>query len=476
MTFETVIWLEVHLKLNSPEKLFCACPNIQNDEELKPNTHVCPVCTWQPWALPVLGKRALEKAIHLGLVLDCDIAPRSSFDRKAYFYPDLPMGYQITQQEAPTCIDGEVSFYVDKEYTQRKNVRIRDAHIETDTGKSTRVWDTVMLDYNRAGTPLVEIVTQPDFRSDEEVIAFLKELQKRAQYNDISDAELENGQMRVDVNISLRLVWTKEYGMRTELKNMNSWSAISRAIESEVQRQTEVLNWWWEIDQETRMWDDSEKVSRVMRSKEDAMDYRYMPEPDLPVLEVSEMLVDEVRREWIVIVADRIRKYKDEYSFNKEYINGLIADVAMNKRFEDAVEAGFDPKLIATSLVWPIARELNDKQGSVDVLKFGYESFVDFLQFQGDGLLTWQQAKTVIKDMIETGEGVQAIIDRHGFKAVSDDDIKWRINEILDEKPELREQLASWDMKPLGFITGQVMKKSGGSADPKKVKELIMGS
>lgn len=475
MPFETVIWLEIHLKLNSPEKLFCACPNIQNDDELQPNTHVCPVCTWQPGALPVLWKQALEKAIHLGLVLNCTIASKSSFDRKSYFYPDLPMGYQITQQEAPTCIDGEVSFYVDKEYTQRKTVRIRDAHIETDTGKSTRIGEKVMIDYNRAWTPLVEIVTQPDFGSDEEVIAFLKELQKRAQYNRISDAELENWQMRVDVNISLKPEWSETYGTRTELKNMNSWSAISRAIDSEVERQTTILEAWWSIDQETRTWDDVEKISRVMRSKEDAMDYRYMPEPDLPILEINETLVHAIRNQWIHRMVDCIKTYKETYNFNKEYINGLIADSAVNKRFEDAVSSGYDAKLVATTLVWPIARELNDKQGSIDILQFGYNTFLQFLQFQVEWRITGQQAKTVIKEMIATWDDVQAIIDRYGFKQVSDEDIAGWIEEILDEKLELREQLASWDMKPLGFITGQVMKKSAGSADPKKVKELILG-
>lgn len=415
------------------------------------------------------------KAIQLWLVLDCDIAPRSTFDRKSYFYPDQPLGFQITQQEAPTCIDGEVSFYIDKEFTQLKSVEIRDAHIETDTGKSTRVWEKVLLDYNRAWTPLVEIVTQPDFRNSEEVIAFLKELQRRAQFNHISDAQLENWQMRVDINISIRPVGQQEYGQRVEMKNMNSWSAITRAIDVEVAMQVEILENKWVVDQETKMWDDSTKTSRVMRSKEDAMDYRYMPEPDLPALNINETLIDDIRSKWICIVTDLITKYKKEYEFNKEYINGLIADVSVNQWFTDAVTAWYTPKLVATTLVWPIARELNDKQASIEVLKFKYSSFINYLEAQNSWTITAQQAKTVIKEMIETWDEVQTIIDRHGFKPVTDDEIKAWIEELLTQKPELREQLAAGDMKPLGFITGQVMKKSGGSADAKKVKEIIMG-
>lgn len=475
MPFETVIWLEVHLKLNSPNKLFCQCSNIQEFDELTPNTNICPVCTGQPGALPVLSREPLLKAIHLGLALDCHIAPRSSFDRKSYFYPDLPLGYQITQQEAPTCVDGEVHFYVDKEYSKMEVVRIRDAHIETDTGKSTREGQKVMLDYNRAGTPLVEIVTHPDFTCTEGVVAFLKELQRRAQYNKISDAELENGQMRVDVNISLKPVGETRLGTRVEMKNMNSFSAIVRAIESEVERQAALLDNGGCVDQETRMRDDASKTAVVMRSKEDAMDYRYMPEPDLPELDIHPDMVDDVRRGGVVVVTDMIIRYKEEYNFNKEYINGLITDVSVNKRFEDAVAAGYDPKLVATTLVWPIARELNDKQASVEALQFGYDAFIMFVESQVSGSITGQQAKTVIKEMIQTWDSVQAIIDRHGFKPVTDDEIKAWIEELLTEKPELREQLAAGDMKPLGFITGQVMKKSGGSADAKKVKELVMG-
>lgn len=476
MSYETVIWLEIHLKLNSPNKLFCQCSNEQNFDNLEPNSNICPVCTWQPGALPVLSKEPLMKAIQLWLVLDCAIAPRSTFDRKSYFYPDQPLGFQITQQEAPTCIDGEVSFYVDKEFTELKTVAIRDAHIETDTGKSTRVWEKVLLDFNRAWTPLVEIVTQPDFRNSEEVIAFLKELQRRAQFNHLSDAQLESWQMRVDVNISVRPEWQQEYGQRVEMKNMNSWSAITRAIEVEVASQIEILENGWTVGQETKMWDDATKTSRVMRSKEDAMDYRYMPEPDLPALDVSEALIADIRTLWVCNVTNLITTYKKEYWFNKEYINALIADVSVNQWFTNAVAAGYAPKLVATTLVWPIARELNDKQISIEGLEFSYDWFVDYLEAQKSWTITAQQAKTVIKEMIANWDQVQSIIDHHGFKPVTDDEIKTWIEEILTQKPELREQLAAGDMKPLGFITGQVMKKSGGSADARKIKQLITNS
>ncbi|USN54408.1 MAG: hypothetical protein H6765_07735 [Candidatus Peribacteria bacterium] len=246
------------------------------------------------------------------------------FDRKSYFYPDLPLGYQITQQWKPTCIDGEVACWVDPEFSVQKLIRIRDAHIETDTGKSVSQDGKVWLDYNRAGSPLVEVVTHPDFRSADEVVAFLKELQRIARYNDISDADMERGQMRVDVNISLRPLGEESYRTRVEMKNMNSFSAVRRAIEWEVARQTAIYAAGQEVAQETRGWDDAKSESYVMRSKEDAMDYRYMPEPDLPPLELELHHIDALRAAGIVSPFALIQTYKETYGFNKEFINGLI--------------------------------------------------------------------------------------------------------------------------------------------------------
>lgn len=270
--------------------------------------------------------------------MHCHINEISSFDRKSYFYPDLPLGYQITQQHTPTNVDGEISFFVDKEFSQMCNVRIRDAHIETDTGKTTQEDGKVYLDYNRAGTPLVEIVTHPDFRSADDVVAFLQELQRLARYNTISDAEMEKGQMRVDVNISLREEGETTFRTRVEMKNMSSFSAVRRAIDHEVTRQTAVYANGKVVAQETRGWDDVSSTSYVMRSKEDAMDYRYMPDADLPPLDLDMSWVDGIRHLVVESPYNRIKRYKEQFAFNKEYINGLISDLAVNNYFEQCVK------------------------------------------------------------------------------------------------------------------------------------------
>lgn len=472
--YEIVIWLEIHLKVNAEKKLFCSCRNVQEFDDLESNTHICPVCTWQPWALPVLDQWCLEKAVLLWLSLNCHINERSVFDRKSYFYPDLPMWYQITQQYTPTCVDGEVTWFVDNEFTEEKSVRIRDAHIETDTGKSVREWNIVSLDYNRAGTPLVEIVTHPDFRSGDEVVSFLKELQRRARFQWVSDAEMESGQMRVDVNISLRKHWDTSFNPRVELKNMNSFSAVQRAIESEYARQAALYDNNGQPDQETRWRDDQSKTSYVMRSKEDAMDYRYMPEPDLPVLDLDLSWVDTMRAQRVQTPHERMVRYKETYGFNKEFINGLIGDVEVNQWFENAVNEWHDPKETAKWLVWPILREMNETQFVLSDLKITYEHFEQFLSLIQDGKLISSHAKIVMWEMIKYGTAPQSVIDEKWLKPVGEGDIKAWIEEVFAEKPELKEDIAAWNMKPLGFIIWQVVKKSQGSADPKMVKELII--
>lgn len=289
--------------------------------------------------------------------MQCHLNDVSTFDRKSYFYPDLPLGYQITQQWRPTCVDGEVSFYADKEFMQLKTVRIRDAHIEIDSGKTIQAClpgqdgDAVAIDFNRSGTPLVEIVTQPDFSTAEEVVAFLKELQRIARLHDLSDAEMEKGQLRCDVNISLRPEGANRLGTRVEMKNMNSFSAIQEAIQHEVLRQTDVLDMDGVVDQETRGRNDPAHMSYVMRSKEDAMDYRFMPEPDLPPLVLDGHQVDELRTQLQELPVTTVTRYRQEYGFNKEYINGLLSDIAMQEYFESCITDGYDPKLVAGRLV-----------------------------------------------------------------------------------------------------------------------------
>jgi aspartyl-tRNA(Asn)/glutamyl-tRNA(Gln) amidotransferase subunit B len=312
------------------------------------------------------------------------------------------MGYQITQQRQPTCVDGQVSFRVDKEFTVLKTVHIRDAHIETDTGKTNQFDGGVALDWNRAGTPLVEIVTQPDFSTSEEVVAFLKELQKIARLHDISDAELESGQLRCDVNISLRPAGHERLGTRVEMKNMSSWSAIAEAIHHEQIRQEQILDVGGVIDQETRGWDDANKISYVMRTKEDAMDYRFMPEPDLPAIHLDAHWIDICRAQLRELPVQTIDRYKRDYGFNKEYINGLLVSTQMQTYFESFVAQGCDAKTVATWLVGPIARRCNEEQKEVDALPFPREHLSSFFDCLATGKLTAQTGKSVIQEMIQT--------------------------------------------------------------------------
>ena len=333
------IGLEIHIKLKSINKMFCQCKNQQNFDDLLPNTNICPVCTGQPGALPTLSEEVLEKALMLGKALKCKINEISTFDRKSYFYPDLPMGYQITQLYHPTNTQGQVSFFLDN-YTNERTVHIQDAHMENDTGKMIHDGGQALLDFNRAGTPLVEIVTLPDFRSAEQVVEFLKELQRIVRYNDIADADLEKGQMRVDVNISLRKSETDPFGTRAEIKNINSFGMIKRAIEHEQARQEKLYEAGETFSQQTRGRDDTKGESYLMRSKEDALDYRYFPEPDLPPLKIDDIRRTRLKEQAITIPHNIIKQFNN-YGFNKEYINGLISDKAILDYFLK-VESLFD--------------------------------------------------------------------------------------------------------------------------------------
>jgi len=383
------------------------------------------------------------------------------------------MGYQITQQRQPTCIDGEVSFWVDKEFTVLKTVNIRDAHIEVDSWKTNQTDEGITVDRNRAGTPLVEIVTQPDFSTSDEVVAFLKELQKIARLHNISDAELESGQLRCDVNISLRPKGHEWLGTRVEMKNMSSWSAIAEAIHHEQIRQEQILEVWGVIDQETRGRDDANRISYIMRTKEDAMDYRFMPEPDLPTLHLEAHYVDQLRAQLRELPVQTVDRYKRDYAFNKEYINGLLVNPAMQEYFEWLVNEGFDAKMVATWLVGPIARWSNDQQKEVVDLPFPRDYMSSFLQLLSDGKLTSQTGKSVITDMLQSWNAPEEVMETLGIRAIWPEQITARLDQIFTDKPDLLSDLQAGNMKPLGFVTGQVMKMSWGSADPQMVKEEI---
>jgi len=474
MNYELVIWLEIHIKLNSPNKLFCKCKNQQQFGDLEANSNICPVCTWQPGSLPVLNKEPLEKAILLGLALDCDVNEISMFDRKSYFYPDLPMGYQITQLHKPTNTDGNVNFFIDS-YQKKMSVRIQQAHIEADAGKTIHEWWKARLDYNRAATPLVEIVTYPDFRSDEEAIEFLKELQRIVRYNNIWGADLEKWQMRCDVNVSIREEGMTELWNRVELKNMNSFSAIRRAISHEKKRQIKIVEAGkpTDIDQETRGWNDIKGSSYTMRSKEEALDYRYFPEPDLPPLEIKRELVEDIKKQLVDSPFRRVEKYKGKYNFHKEFINPLIQDRLISDYFEHLVEEGVKPKTAVKWVVNILLRQLKDNNISIEEVKFPFEYMLNLLKKLDKGDIIEAQAKEVFKIMWKENKDPLVIIEEKGFKPQDSGELEIIVKKVLENNPKVVEDIKGGNMNAIWFLVGQVMKESRGQANPKSVNELI---
>lgn len=470
--FETVIGLEIHVKLNSPNKLFCRCKNEQSFEDEESNTNICPVCVGQPGALLVLNEEPLRKAVLLWLALHCEVKNVSSFDRKSYFYPDLPMWYQITQLYHPTNMDGYVEFFVDN-FQKEKKIRVERAHIESDAGKTIHAGGKAMLDFNRAATPLVEIVTYPDFRDDEEVVEFLKELQRLVRYNDIWYADLEKGQMRCDVNVSLRPVWTETLWTKVEIKNMSSFSAIRRAILHEVKRQGSILDEWWSIDQETRWWNDVSGSSYTMRSKEDALDYRYFPEPDLPVVKIEDSLIQEIKQGIVKSSFERVKSYKSDYWFHKEFINPLISDIKVWTYFERLVESKVDPKIAVKWVVNILLRRINDENIGIDDIKFSFEDFLYVLQQLEKWDILENQAKDVFRLMWDEWKTPQSIIEEKWYKPQDSWELDQIVKKVLDENPDAFNDIKSWNMKAIGFLIWQVMKLSQWKANPKVVKELI---
>jgi len=485
--YELIIWLEIHLKIKSPNKLFCQCKNEQNFDTLIPNTHICPICTGQPGALPVLSYEPLFQALLLGKALNCKINDISTFDRKSYFYPDLPLGYQITQLYHPTNIDGEMNFYVDDEYSQEKTIGIRDAHIETDTAKMIHNGWQALIDFNRAGTPLVEIVTQPDFRSAQEVSAFIKELQKRAKYNNISDADMDKGQMRVDVNISIRKSANDPYGTRVELKNINSTSMIRRAIAHEYKRQIQILESGGSVNQETRKRDNSKGESTAMRSKEDALDYRYFPEPDLPPLQINKETRQKLQDIKLEIPHQIIQKLKTEFKFHKEYINTLINNKSILDYFQDILSqlnpnkeknTADSAQLIAKRISGPISAHLKEKFIDIDQLPFSQNQFIQFLQIAQKEKILNNQLKEIISEMLKTWTDPEEIIKNKWFDTptFNEQELQNIIQKIIDQNSKVVQKYKDGKTSVLWFLVWQVMKETKGKADPATVQEKLKGN
>ena len=474
MEYVITVGLEIHLKLSSQTKIFCPCKNDQSLEDNRPNTHICPTCTGQPGALPRLSRQVVQKALLLWKAMNCQFNIRSSFDRKNYFYPDLPMGYQITQFYTPINVKGQVSFFLEG-FEKELKVWITEAHLECDTAKSFHQGGQMLLDFNRAGTPLIEIVTWPDFGSAEAAVEFAKEIQRIAKRNDISDADMEKGQMRVDVNVSIRPSVDDPFGTRVELKNINSFSAIKRAIDAEVARQIQLKKAGETLTQETRRRDDLKGVSFAMRSKEDALDYRYFPEPDLPDLVLDQQLLDQAEQAQLLIPSEKIRKMKSEYWFHKEFINALIGDLKVLNFFEEMVALGYDPKMVAKWIAGPISAYMTANFVAIDGLKVNKEQLISFFSLVKKGSLIDNQLKLVMEEMLQNGGEPEDIVKEKGFDAPAfdEDELKNIIQSVLDANESVVEQYRSGKTSVIGFLVGQTMKQTQGKANPKELQVLI---
>lgn len=468
--YETVIGLEVHVELATRTKIFCGCSTVFGGA---PNTHTCPVCTGMPGSLPVLNHKVLEYAVKVGLATNCEITRYSKFDRKNYFYPDNPQNYQISQLYLPICHDGFVEIPTQN---GMKKIGIHEIHMEEDAGKliHDEEEDVSLVDYNRCGVPLIEIVTEPDMRSAQEVIAYLDKLRMLIQYLGASDCKLQEGSMRADVNLSIREVGTKEFGTRTEMKNLNSFKAISRAIEGEKKRQIDLLESGEVIVQETRRWDDVREISYPMRSKEDAKDYRYFPDPDLPPILIEDEWLTEQKKNMPEFREEKMKRYGEQYNLPDYDIGILTQTKQITEILEKTVALGADAKKVSNWLMGETMRLSREKSVDLEKLILTPQHFYDFLQMIEKKEISGPVAKEVFEQMFLTDCEPLAYVSEHGLKSECDDDkIAEVVAEVIANNPKCVKEYQAGKGKAIGALVGQTMKAMGGKADPVIIRQLI---
>ncbi len=468
--YETVIGLEVHVELATATKIFCGC---STKFGAAPNTHTCPVCTGMPGSLPVLNKKVVEYALALGMAANCEINRYCRFDRKNYFYPDNPQNYQISQLYLPICHDGHLEITTEN---GKKTIRIHEMHMEEDAGKLIHdEWeDCSLVDYNRSGVPLIEIVSEPDMRTAEEVIAYLEKLRMICQYLGISDCKLQEGSMRADVNLSVREVGSDRMGTRTEMKNLNSFKAITHAIEGERERQIELLEEGKEVIQETRRWDDNKESSHAMRSKEDAKDYRYFPDPDLQPMQIPTEWMEQIRSRQPEFQEERADRYEEQYGLPAYDASILTQTKHMADMFEQTADLCGNPKKAANWLMGEGLRLLKEKGMEAEDMDFTPKHLADLIQAVEGGKINQANAKKVFAKILEDDVEPLAYMEKEGLLMVSDSGaIEVAVDQVLAENPKTVEEFHSGKEKVLGFLVGQVMKKTRGKADPGMVNELL---
>ncbi len=474
MQFETVIGLEVHVQLNTKTKLFCKCSSQFGAE---PNTQTCPVCQGHPGVLPVLNEQALLKAVQAGLALNCSINYFSKFDRKNYFYPDLPKAYQISQFDLPIVKEGFVDIVL--ENGDSKTIRINRIHIEEDAGKlihsEVSGVNESYVDLNRCGVPLLEIVSEADMRSSEEAYEYLSNLKSVLQYINISDCNMEEGSLRCDANISLRPFGQKEFGTRAEIKNMNSFKGVQKAIDYEVKRQSRLLENDEKIIQETRLYNTDEDKTYSMRSKEEAHDYRYFPDPDLVPIILEKSFVDEIRQQLPELPKAKKQRFIEEYQFSERDAAILTDSLALANYFEEAVqEYPQNPKKIANWVMAELMRILNEQGVEITAVQVKAPQIANLVRHIDEGKISGKMAKTIFEEMAQSGKTVETIIDKLGLKQVSNEgELTSIIEQVIQDNPKPVESFRAGKEKALGALVGQVMKATKGQANPQMVNELL---
>ncbi|WP_443661467.1 Asp-tRNA(Asn)/Glu-tRNA(Gln) amidotransferase subunit GatB [Eshraghiella crossota] len=469
--YETVIGLEVHVELATKTKIFCGCSTAFGGA---PNTHTCPVCTGMPGSLPVLNKKVVEYAAAVGLATNCNITKDCKFDRKNYFYPDNPQNYQISQLYLPICRDGHVD--IELEDGTVKPIRIHEIHMEEDAGKLVHDdWSgESLVDFNRSGVPLIEIVSEPDMRSAKEVIAYLEKLRLIIQYLGASDCKLQEGSMRADVNLSVREVGTAEFGTRTETKNLNSFSAIERAIEAEKNRQIDLIESGEKVVQETRRWNDDKEYSYAMRSKEDAQDYRYFPDPDLVPIHISDEWLEEIRSRQPEFKTEKMKRYKEEFGIPDYDIEILTDSKKLADIFEQTTAICNNPKKVSNWLMVETMRIIKEKSMDVSDISFSPANLAALIKLTDDGSINSSVAKEVFEKIFDEDIDPVKYVEENGLKQVNDEGaLKKTVEDVIAANPQSVEDYRNGKEKAIGFLVGQTMKAMKGKANPAMVNDML---
>ncbi len=472
MDYEKVIWLEIHVRIKSESKMFCSCKNAL-ELAPEPNVNVCPVCMGFPGMLPTLNQEVVRLGVIWGMMMNCEVHKHSRFDRKSYFYPDSPLSYQITQLYEPIVGAGEVKTLVDGE---QRVFGIHHMHLENDAGKLSHAWGQTLCDFNRAGSPLMEIVTDPVFRSKEEVMEFLKELQKMFRAAGVSDADMEKWQLRCDVNMSIRPEGTTELMNRTEHKNVNSFSAIGRCIDSEFQRQKKILESWGVVEQETRGWNDETGTSTSQRSKEDAMDYRYFPEPDLLPVDLDDDFIAKCRESVVELPIEKRMRYLNEYALKQDDARILTSDKSLSEYFETLVELTDDPKKSCsyiTTILPALISEDRDIE-TLDDMRFDIWELARVIELVNADELSSTNSKQVIEELFQNGGKADIIIDENNLRQKNDSTaLEAIVDEVLANHPDQVADYKAGNENIFWFFVGQSMKLSKWQGNPKIFNELL---